>query len=39
LSSAATIACFIHGEIPFDGTMIRACEPRRIASTLTPSDA
>jgi hypothetical protein len=34
LSSIATIECFSHGEIRFDGTTMRACEPRRIESTV-----
>jgi hypothetical protein len=28
------MACFSHGEIAFDLTMIRACEPRRIERTV-----
>jgi hypothetical protein len=36
LSSIATIACFIQGEIWSDGTTMRACEPRRIERIVCP---
>jgi hypothetical protein len=39
LSSIATIACFIHGEIRSSGTTMRACEPRRMARMVCPSFA
>ena len=39
LSSAATIACFIHGEIAALDTSTRLCEPRRTARIVCPSPA